>query len=124
MRSLAIGATYGCGADDGEATEPGGTDGTASEGGRPESSDAKAGVYSREAPDGAQGNRAYRGPIHKNWGSGDWSCDAVEGDSYPIVFVSPKGADDSPGTPKGPVLTLARALRLATERGHSVYVCP
>ena len=53
------------------------------------------------------------------------TCDCpadVETDE--TVFVSPEGADDAAGTPAAPVLTLSRAIRLAAERGHTIYVCP
>jgi hypothetical protein len=108
MVSMAIAATCACSAHDGETTAPSGTDGTASESGA-----------------GARDDRMYVGPFPKEWASIDWSCNAPEGAKFhPIVFVSPNGDDDAPGTANAPVLTIARALRLAEQRGHSVYVCP
>jgi hypothetical protein len=46
------------------------------------------------------------------------------GPAASTVYVSPSGSDEAAGTHNAPVLTLARAIRLAAERGHSVAVRP
>jgi hypothetical protein len=49
---------------------------------------------------------------------------STEGPAAATVYVSPSGSDEAAGTHDAPVLTLARAIRLAAERGHSVVVKP
>jgi hypothetical protein len=49
---------------------------------------------------------------------------STEGPAVATVYVSPSGSDEAAGTYDAPVLTLATAIRLAAERGHSVVVRP
>lgn len=53
----------------------------------------------------------------------DSNCDGVDGDASRAVFVAPKGDDTAAGNRESPVATLKRAVELATERGHAVFVC-
>ena len=87
-------AGYGCGSDDGGPIET------------------------------ARGTRGYSGADSSDVDVVDSCCDHVEVKTDATVHVSPRGDDDAAGTPNAPVLTLARAIRLAAERGHSVYVSP
>jgi hypothetical protein len=53
----------------------------------------------------------------------DSNCDGIDGDASTAVFVSPDGFDDAAGTLGEPVLTLRRAVELASEDGRSIYAC-
>jgi hypothetical protein len=125
---LALGAACGCGSPDGAYPEPGGdegAEGTAKESGRTENIGPDPRSYRRRT---SRGTRAYlpgNATDHSYTGVLDSSCNCPDDrEAYRTVFVSPTGADDAPGTADAPVLSLDRAIRLAAERGYSVYVCP
>gem|GEM_PF-1659546 len=53
----------------------------------------------------------------------DSNCDGVDGDAKAALFVSPLGSDEAEGSRQAPLATLGRAIVLAAEDGHDVYVC-
>lgn len=53
----------------------------------------------------------------------DANCDGIDGERDRGIFVSPSGEDSAPGTIDAPVLTLSRAIELATSGNVPVYVC-
>jgi hypothetical protein len=122
---LTLGGAFGCGAHDGNPGDAGNTDGTdttATDGsGRAESLRHDPESYGRK---GTSGERDYLRVVTPEPSAADSCCGGVETETDATVYVSPSGSDDAPGTHDEPVFTLARAIRLAADRGHSVVVRP
>ena len=53
----------------------------------------------------------------------DTNCDGIDGDESRSVFVASNGRDDAPGTRTNPLLTLNRALEVASPHRFAVLVC-
>ena len=53
----------------------------------------------------------------------DTNCDGIDGDGSHSVFVAPTGSDDAPGTRASPILTIGRALEVASLHHFDVLVC-
>ena len=122
---LTIGAACGCGAHEGSPSEAGSNDGTGTAAGL----DSGRSGSLRTAPSSydhhsARDRRDYRGTAAPRGPATDSCCGGVEAEMDATVYVSPIGSDDAAGTHDAPVLTLAHAIRLAADRGHSVAVRP
>jgi hypothetical protein len=120
---LALGAASGCGAHDGAPDVTGGGDGTVIDTGDSARSETLAPDPKSYRRKTSRGTRGYQRSTDYEGRSVDSCCD-VETELDRTVYVSPRGSDGAPGTQDAPVLTLARAIRLAAERGYSVYVAP
>jgi len=123
---LALGPVTGCGSNDGAPNEPGEPNGNVidtGDSGRAETLAPDPNSYRRSS---SRGTRDYSRSVPSEPRFVDSPRDSVEAEPEidPTVYVSPTGSDDAAGTHDAPVLTLGRAIRLAAERGHSVYVKP
>jgi hypothetical protein len=127
---LALGAACGCSAHEGAPDEtPGGkgnvidtgdTGDSTGDSERAETLGPDPKSYRRRT---SRGTRGYQRSTDYEGRSLEACCD-VETERDRTVYVSPSGSDDAPGTQDEPVLTLARAIRLAAERGYTVHVTP